>query len=55
MAKPGLGRGLGALVARVGTMALGERKVEGKGISASSSRVGKLKELGSCFGVGGEV
>jgi hypothetical protein len=29
--------------------------VGGKEVSASSSKVGRLKELGSCFGVEGEV
>ena len=51
-AKTGLG--LGALD-RVGTMAWGERGVGDKEISASSSKVGRLKELGPCFGVEGEV
>jgi hypothetical protein len=44
-----------ARVGPVGIMAWGERGVRGKDISASSSRAGRLKEPGSCFGVEGEV
>jgi hypothetical protein len=44
-----------ARVGPVGIMAWGERGVRGKDISASSSRAGRLKKPGSCFGVEGEV
>jgi hypothetical protein len=52
---PVLGLRALARVGSVGTMAWGERGVGGKDISASSSRVGRLEEPGSCFGVEGEV